>query len=306
LLLQQHSAAGGFTKRLVLQTQTGWATQAAVKMHPGAHEHMYKRSQNESCVADILLGQPINSLGRFDRQPYWLTRSIVSFHHWNRTALSVTTPWPSMHQPMLTTSQTSHQVLRLAATLLHLSFHRYGSVAFAASAALQTFSSVISDGILLRAFPQVISAATLVRERSVEAGTAALLLEGSAVEGSAEDGDAELSKSLNQLSALMVPALKGASSGVGPEDGSRASASSKGSTVAAEAGVCTTENKHLVMGALQLMQAHSGMISALCRRSAVHFVVLYMAVFVMQSFTLPVCSDLLGCGLGPVHSRMQA
>jgi hypothetical protein len=181
---------------------------------------------------------------------------------------------------MLLASQTNPRVLRLAATLLHLSFHRYRSVAMSAAAALHSFSFSVSDGILRRIFPQLISAATLLREPSMEAGATALLSDSA--------HDASLERGLEELSALVEPALKGSSSSVGSDTDFRPFGSIEGSSTGGEVGVCTTGNKHLVKGALQLIQMHSGMISALCRRSATHFVALYMAVFVMQSFTLPV------------------
>ena len=83
-----------------------------VKGHPGARIKQRPRAFNESCVADILLGQPPGSLGRYDRQPYWMVDSLVSWGYHNRACVAARSLWPSALQPQLRARQLRPLMLR--------------------------------------------------------------------------------------------------------------------------------------------------------------------------------------------------
>lgn len=281
---------------MCVQSCTGSHMSLRARAHPGAHVDLRERAFNESCIADALLGSTPGSRGRYDRQPYWLTESLVAYGYYSRASLVATSLWPSASQPQLAPAQLHPTLRRAAAALLRLSLNRYSVVAHRASRALAALPPVLSLGL-----PEVLLPA-------ITAGVALLAPDASAdVGGVPLQGDGSLSKdagSSDAASAWQLPSTDGAAAELLSNQAQKLTAlvtaasgtagASVGAVVDGDAaaaqqdGVCTSENKHVAIGALALLTALQPHVLPLLQARPQALCVLIMSAVVTQSYILPV------------------
>jgi hypothetical protein len=249
---------------------------------------MHERIFNESCVSDIVLGEAPATLGRYDRQPYWLTEALVSWSMHKRIALAGTCRWPSALQPQLQPHQLHPDILKAASLLLQLSFHRYSTVALRAARSLALFPACICTGLTELMLPAMTAAAAVLVQGEEDVGlpNSDMCAEGGfLIPLSSVESSAQLQRQQRRLSELVKKADGDA--------GVSIDAAVTGSVEKAADGVCTSDNKHILLGGLLLLTEMRSSVSAFVHTgtSPLALTVLYMAAITTQRYILPVCPD---------------
>ena len=253
--------------------------------HPGARAKFRERAFNESCLADRLIGRAPGALGRDDRQPYWLTEHLISWSLQNRQALASHGRWPSSLQPQLQPHQLHPLVRKAAATMLQLSMHRYHTVAAHAAGCLAPFSYSTCSTLERLMVPAITSAAALLTSDPDAVGLPPGAV--TAAGGFSLPSNAEATAALLEAQASRLTAL------VCAEDNGQAVADAVAGDARGD-GVCTSENKHTVTGALALAEHLQRVLPVLISWPEA-MSVLFMAVLVMQRYFLPVSSPPAPC-----------
>lgn len=236
------------------------------------------RSFNESCLGDMLTGRAVGALGRANRQPYWATEHIITWSLHNRLAQASAGRWPSALQPQLAPRQLHPLVRTAVAAMLQLSLHRYHSVAAHAAGCLSALTYSLSSSLQRLLMPSVIAAAALLPSAPDSPGyppAAVSARGGFRLPEDAADAAQQLAAQTPRLTALICA----------PESQRPATDAVEGAAVGD--GVCTSENKHVVTGALALADKLGKSMSLVTTWPDL-LVSSMMAVLVMQRYFLPV------------------
>lgn len=224
------------------------------------------RRWNEPVLADQLLGLEPGALGATMRQPYWAARKAISQAYLSRMALRAAAPNATISSPELDLYQAHPLALKAISALVQLSFHRYSGVASRAARAIAGLMP-LSSSLTLCLLPALSSRLALMDPAAAGPGAVP------------EDVTAE--------GGYCIPVTHAAAEALlavhtGDLDGLIGAPDRQGG--AGER--CTSDNKHLLLGALGLLETLRGYLSTAVSLHPSALTTVFLSMMVLQSYSL--------------------
>lgn len=227
------------------------------------------RRWNEPVVADLLLGLDSGSLGATLRQPYWAARKAISQSFLSRLALRASSPNSTVAMPELELASAHPLAVKSISVLVQLSFHRYSAVSARAARALAGLMP-LSSSLPVCVLPALASRLALLDPSG--AGAAAVPEEVTADGGYSIPVSSSAADAMLEAQAQELGCLIGA-------DGPSGGAPDR----------CTSDNKHLLLGALGLLETLRGHLSMSVSLYPNALTNVFLSMMLLQGYSLLVC-----------------
>ena len=206
------------------------------------------------------------ALGSTPRKPYWAVRKLVGQAYLSRLALRAGAPNATKSSPELDLAKAHPLARKAISTLLQLSFHRYSAVAMRAARALAGVMPISTSlGICL--LPALASQLALMNSETAGAGAVP--------EEVATEGGYCIPVSQAAAEELLHAHMQAL-------DGLIGSADSQGGFVER----CTSDNKHLLLGALGLLDALRGYLPMTVSLHPSALAAVFSSMMLLQSYSL--------------------
>lgn len=227
------------------------------------------RRWNEPVFADQLLGLEAGALGQTLRQPYWAARKAISQAYLSRLALRAGAPNATTSHPELDLTHAHPLALKAISALVQLSFHRYSAVAARAARAISGLMP-LSSSLALCLLPVLSSRLALMDPNG--GGPGAVPEEVTA------EGGYQIPVSNAAAEELLETHTKDLDGLIGVVERQGGSAER-----------CTSDNKHLLLGALGLLETLRGHLSMAVSLNPSALTTVFLSMMLLQSYSLLVC-----------------
>eukprot|EP00892_Ulva_mutabilis_P003225 jgi/Ulvmu1/12903/UM098_0091.1 len=224
------------------------------------------RRWNEPVFADRLLGLEPGALGSTPRQPYWAASKVVSQAYLTRLTLRASSPNATMSNPELNLTKADPLAQKAISVLVQLSFHRYSAVATRASRGIAALMPICTSlGMCL--LPALASRLALMDPTASSAGVVP--------EEVAAEGGYSIPLTQDAAEELLQEHMQAL-------DGLIGSADSQAGFVER----CTSDNKHMLLGALGLLDALRAYLPMTVSLHPSALMAVFSSMMLLQSYSL--------------------